>query len=82
MTNTVLFWNELKHICHTEINSVQTKTPFQQHISPTSKQLDMKTKPHLMPLTFRAWTSQREYSVKSIGFLEIPVKAFKNFDLS
>lgn len=50
MTNTVLLWNKLKHICHTEINSVQTKTPFQQHISPTSKQLDMKTKPHLMPL--------------------------------
>lgn len=54
MTNMVLFWNKLKHICHTEINSVQTKTPFQQHKSPTSKQLDMKTKPHLMPLTFRA----------------------------
>jgi len=54
MTNTVFFWNKLKHICHTEINIVQTKTPFQQHISSTSKQLDMKTKPQLLPLHFSA----------------------------
>lgn len=52
MTNPAFFWNKLKHICRTEINIVQTKTPFQQHVSPTSKQLDMKTKLQLIPLSF------------------------------
>lgn len=51
MTDSVFFWNELKRICHAEINIVQTKKPFQQRISPTSKQLDMKTRARLMPLS-------------------------------
>lgn len=55
MTNTAFLWNKLKHICHMEINTVQTKTPSQQHMPSTSKQLDVETKPQLTPLSFSAW---------------------------
>lgn len=58
MTSTAFFWNQLKHIYHTEINTVQTKTAFQQHMPSTSKQLDVEIKLQLMPLCSNAFEFQ------------------------